>query len=133
LITKLHVLLPCKSALCELPNEQSGHPAILNGQASRICDRLWENPAKDARQNSEKNGKVKKNFFKDAPLIHFIYPKVQKYVQKYIKIAPNVIIKWSMVHVHTWGYMRKKDTAISSEWGIRSCTHIMTLTYFTPE
>jgi hypothetical protein len=28
---------------------------------------------------------------KDAPLIHFIHPKVQKYVQKCLKIAPNVI------------------------------------------
>jgi hypothetical protein len=40
-----------------------------------------------------KRGKVpKKTFFsKDAPLIHFIHPKGQKYVQKCLKIAPNVI------------------------------------------
>jgi hypothetical protein len=43
-----------------------------------------------------KKGKVKKpkqNIFlsKDAPLIHFIHPKVQKYIQKWLKIAPNVI------------------------------------------
>jgi hypothetical protein len=36
-------------------------------------------------------------------------------------------------HVLTWGYMSKKDIAISSEWGNRRCTHFMTLTYFTPE
>jgi hypothetical protein len=36
--------------------------------------------------------KKKKDFFsKDAPLIHFIHPKVQKYIQKCLKIAPNVI------------------------------------------
>jgi hypothetical protein len=52
------------------------------------------NPAKVARQNSEKNGKSKKNYYffsNDAPLIHFIHPKVQKYIQKCLKIAPNVI------------------------------------------
>jgi hypothetical protein len=42
-----------------------------------------------------KPGKVaRQNFFffsKDAPLIHFIHPKVQKYIQKCPKIAPNVI------------------------------------------
>jgi hypothetical protein len=27
-----------------------------------ICDRLWENPAKVARQNSEKKGKSKKKY-----------------------------------------------------------------------
>jgi hypothetical protein len=49
-------------------------------------------------------GKVKKNLFfsKDGPLIHFIFskdgpsiqfihPNVQKYIQKCLKIAPNVI------------------------------------------
>jgi hypothetical protein len=60
-----------------------------------IGDRLWENPAKVARQNSEKKGKSKNKLFsffsKDAPLIHFIHPKVQKYVQKCLEIAPNVI------------------------------------------
>jgi hypothetical protein len=56
-----------------------------------ICDRLWENSAKVARQNSEKKGKSKKKYFfsKDAPLIHFIQPKVQKYIQKCFKSAPN--------------------------------------------
>jgi hypothetical protein len=58
---------------------------------SIICDRLWENPAKIARQNSEKKGKSNKKICKDAPLIHFIHPKVQKYVEKCLKIAPNVI------------------------------------------
>jgi hypothetical protein len=62
---------------------------------SVICDRLWENPAKVARQNSEKKEKMgekkKKIISKDGPLIHFIHPKVQKYVQKCLKIAPNVI------------------------------------------
>jgi hypothetical protein len=38
-----------------------------------------------------------------------------------------------MDHVLTWGYMSKKDIAISSEWGNRCCIHFMTLTYFTPE
>jgi hypothetical protein len=34
----------------------------------RKCDRLWENPAKVARQNSEKKGKSKKKkkLIKDA-------------------------------------------------------------------
>jgi hypothetical protein len=35
-------------------------------------------------------GKVKKKRSKDAPLMHFIHPKVQKYVQKCLRIAPNV-------------------------------------------
>jgi hypothetical protein len=48
-----------------------------------ISDCLWENPAKVARQNSEKKGQSKKNLFsKDAPLINFIHPKVQKHFQK---------------------------------------------------
>jgi hypothetical protein len=58
------------------------------------CDRLWENQANVTRQNSEKRGKSKKKYYffsKDAPLIHFIHPNVQKYVQKCLKIAPNVI------------------------------------------
>jgi hypothetical protein len=40
-----------------------------------------------------KRGKVNKNFFskEDAPLIHFIHPKVQNYIQKCLKIAPNAI------------------------------------------
>jgi hypothetical protein len=45
-------------------------------------------------------------------------------------------MKWSMDHVLTWGYMSKKDIAISLEWERkinRRCTHFMTLTYFTPE
>jgi hypothetical protein len=38
-------------------------------------------------------GKIREFFFfsKDVPLIHFIHPKVQKYIQKCLKIAPNVI------------------------------------------
>jgi hypothetical protein len=59
-----------------------------------IRDRLWENPVKVARQNSEKNGKSnqKKSFFsEDAPLIHFIHPKVQKYILMCLKIAANGI------------------------------------------
>jgi hypothetical protein len=43
-------------------------------------------PNQVARQNSEKKRKSK-----DAPLIHFIHPEVQKYIQKSLKIAPNVI------------------------------------------
>jgi hypothetical protein len=47
----------------------------------------------------EKGGKVKKYFkfvfkyffSKDTPLIHFVHPKGQKYIQKCLKIAPNVI------------------------------------------
>jgi hypothetical protein len=41
----------------------------------------------------EKGEKYKNKIFfsKDAPLIHFIHPEVQKYVQKCLKIAPNVI------------------------------------------
>jgi hypothetical protein len=39
----------------------------------------------------ENGGKVKNFFSKDAPLIHFIHPKVQKYIQKCLQIAPNVI------------------------------------------
>jgi hypothetical protein len=35
-----------------------------------------------------KKGKVKEFFSKDAPLIHLIHPKVQKYIQKCLKIAP---------------------------------------------
>jgi hypothetical protein len=40
-----------------------------------------------------KGEKFKKNIFfcKDAPPIHFIHPKAQKYIQKCLKIAPNVI------------------------------------------
>jgi hypothetical protein len=42
-----------------------------------------------------RNGKSNKMFLnlfsKDAPLIHFIHPKVQKYIQKCRKNAPNVI------------------------------------------
>jgi hypothetical protein len=43
-----------------------------------------------ARQNSEKKGKINKNIFFLVKM-HFIHPKVQKYVQKCLKIAPNVI------------------------------------------
>jgi hypothetical protein len=57
-----------------------------------ICDRLWENPAKVARQSSEKKGKVKNIFLVKMPLlIHFIHPNMQKYIQNCLKIAPNVI------------------------------------------
>jgi hypothetical protein len=54
-----------------------------NEQSDPMCDCLvWENPAKVARQNLEK-GKKKVFFFsKDASLIYFIHPKVQKYIQK---------------------------------------------------
>jgi hypothetical protein len=41
-----------------------------------------------------KRGKVTPQFFFsifDDPLMHFIHPKVQKYIQKCLKIAPNVI------------------------------------------
>jgi hypothetical protein len=31
------------------------------------------------------------NFSKDDPLIHFIHPKVQKYIQNCLKVSPNVI------------------------------------------
>jgi hypothetical protein len=31
-------------------------------------------------------------FSKDAPLIHFIHPKVQKYIKKRLKIAPTCIV-----------------------------------------
>jgi hypothetical protein len=37
-------------------------------QMTEICDRLWENPAKVATQNSEKKGKVKTKF-----LIFFVF------------------------------------------------------------
>jgi hypothetical protein len=36
------------------------------------------------------------------------------------------LMKWSMDHMLTWGYMSKKDIAISSEWGNRRCTHFIT-------
>jgi hypothetical protein len=55
-------------------------------------------PGQGRQANSEKKGKSKKNkiknvfiFSKDAPLIHFIHHKVQPYIQKCLKIAPNVI------------------------------------------
>jgi hypothetical protein len=62
--------------------------AVMQLTKVTICDRLWENLAKVARQNSEKKGK---SFSKDAPLIHFIHPKVQKYIQKCLTITPNII------------------------------------------
>jgi hypothetical protein len=43
------------------------------------------------------------------------------------------LMKWSMDHVLTWGYMSNKDIGISSEWQNRHRAHFMTLTYFTPE
>jgi hypothetical protein len=44
-------------------------------------------------QKSEKRGKGKSNKIssKDAPRIHLIHPNVQNYIQKCLKIAPNVI------------------------------------------
>jgi hypothetical protein len=36
-----------------------------------ICDRLWENPAKVARQNSEKRGKEKTIFFLEVYVTYY--------------------------------------------------------------
>jgi hypothetical protein len=48
-------------------------------------------------EKGEKYKKLKHFFFsKDARLIHFIHPKVQKYIQKCLKIAPNVIKIYSI-------------------------------------
>jgi hypothetical protein len=71
-----------------------------------ICDRLWKNPAKVARQNSEKNGKTKKkipsdtlsipkckNIFRSALKLHLMSLKLIAFkynslfkLQKYLKI-----------------------------------------------
>jgi hypothetical protein len=40
-----------------------------------ICDSLWENPAKVARQNSEKKGKSKKKFLVRCPSDILSIPK----------------------------------------------------------
>jgi hypothetical protein len=57
----------------------------------------------------EKRGKVKKK----APPIHFIHLKVQKYVQKCLKIAPNVIkinsIQTSKITFNTFFLQVLKD------------------------
>jgi hypothetical protein len=57
---------------------------VLSCKSARY---MWI-PAKVARQNFEKKGKSK-----DTPVIHFIHPKVKKYIQKCLIIAPtcNVI------------------------------------------
>jgi hypothetical protein len=51
-------------------------------------------PSQSLQAKFGEKGKSKKNIFiflffsKDAPLIHFIHPKVQKYIQKCLIIAP---------------------------------------------
>jgi hypothetical protein len=44
------------------------------------------------------NGKSKK-YLKDAPLIHVIHPKVQKYIHKCPKIAPYSVIKINSIPI----------------------------------
>jgi hypothetical protein len=63
------------------------------------------------KPGQSRQGKVKKKkmLSEDAPLIYFIHPKVQKYIQKCLKIAPmslklivfqyNSFIQTSKIHV----------------------------------
>jgi hypothetical protein len=57
-----------------------------------ICDHVYgKTRQKWPGKIQRKRGKVKKLFSKDASVIHFIRPNVQKYIQNFLKIAPNVI------------------------------------------